>query len=156
MKAIYHEEHGVNVARWRRPLVFTNGVFDIVHIGHIRGLSFARKLGASLIVGLNSDQSVKTLGKGDDRPITPDSERAEVIASIRPVSAVIIFNNNSPISLIEVLRPDVYVKGGDYEGRESEEVSLIRRQGGVVAYFPYIHGVSSSKIINKIRSRGCL
>ncbi|NQW69302.1 MAG: adenylyltransferase/cytidyltransferase family protein, partial [Betaproteobacteria bacterium] len=98
-----------------RPLVFTNGVFDILHRGHASYLAQARALGASLVIGVNSDASVKMLGKGDDRPINSEADRQALLAALESVDMTILFTEQTPVSLIEKIRPDIYVKGGDYE-----------------------------------------
>ena len=103
------------IAKLPRPMVFTNGVFDILHRGHASYLAQARELGASLVVGVNSDASVKMLGKGDDRPINTESDRQALLAALASVDLVALFTEQTPVQLIEKIRPDIYVKGGDYE-----------------------------------------
>lgn len=133
-----------------RKLVFTNGVFDILHVGHVRYLAEARALGDALVVAINSDRTVREL-KGADRPWMNQNERAEILAALRVTSYVTIFDDVSPRSLIAELLPDVLVKGGDYaldeiHGREEVEVA-----GGRVVSLPFIEGVSSSKIIGLMK-----
>lgn len=135
-----------------KRLVFTNGVFDLLHIGHVRYLSQARSLGDALIVAINSDRYVRQL-KGNGRPLVKEDERAEVIAALRPVTYVTIFDDLSPRSLIARLLPDVLVKGGDYaldqiHGREEVEAA-----GGTVVSLPFIQGMSTSAILEKLK--GC-
>ena len=134
-----------------RSLVFTNGVFDLIHVGHIRYLSEARTLGDYLLVAINSDRSVRQL-KGDSRPIFKERERAEILAALRMVDYVTIFDDLSPRSLIAALLPDVLVKGGDYgldqiHGREEVEAA-----GGRVVSLPFVEGASTTSIIEKMRS----
>jgi D-beta-D-heptose 7-phosphate kinase/D-beta-D-heptose 1-phosphate adenosyltransferase len=135
-----------------QKLVFTNGVFDILHVGHVRYLAQARALGDALVVAVNSDRSVREL-KGADRPLNGEHERAEVLASLRAVDYVTIFDDVSPRSLIAQLRPDVLVKGGDYtldqiHGREEVEAA-----GGRVVSLPFVPGASTTEIIDRIAAR---
>lgn len=133
-----------------RELVFTNGVFDLLHVGHVRYLTQARALGDALVVALNSDRSVREL-KGADRPLKGEQERAEIIAALRAVDYVTIFDDVSPRSLIAKLLPDVLVKGGDYtldqiHGREEVEAA-----GGRVVSLPFVKGASTTEIIDRIK-----
>src|SRR5437867_5069275 len=133
-----------------RRLVFTNGVFDILHVGHVRYLEQARTLGDALIVAINSDRTAGEL-KGDGRPLINENERAEILAALRSVNYVTIFDDVSPRSLIAQLLPDVLVKGGDYaldeiHGREDVEVA-----GGRVVSLPFVEGVSTSAIIEQMK-----
>jgi rfaE bifunctional protein nucleotidyltransferase chain/domain len=135
-----------------KRLVFTNGVFDLLHVGHVRYLEQARALGDALLVAINSDQTVREL-KGPDRPVFNHLERAEILAALRFVNYVTIFDNISPRSLITQLLPDVLVKGGDYQldqihGREEVEAA-----GGKVISLPFVEGASTSQIIERM-SRG--
>lgn len=135
-----------------KTLVFTNGVFDILHVGHVRYLEQARALGDALVVAINSDASVRQL-KGDGRPLMNQAERAEILAALRAVDYVTIFDELSPRSLIAELLPDVLVKGGDYSldqihGREEVEVA-----GGRVVSLPFVEGVSTSAIIERLKTR---
>ena len=107
------EQLTARIAKLPRPLVFTNGVFDILHRGHASYLAQARALGASLVVGVNSDASVRMLGKGDDRPINSEADRQALLAALESVDIVALFTEQTPVSLIEKIRPDIYVKGGD-------------------------------------------
>jgi rfaE bifunctional protein nucleotidyltransferase chain/domain len=134
-------------------LVFTNGVFDLIHVGHLRYLVEARALGHALVVAINNDRSVREL-KGPGRPLVTENERAEIIAALRQVSYVTIFNEVSPRSLIAKLLPDVLVKGGDYglnqiHGREEVEAA-----GGKVVSLPFIEGLSTTAIIERIKRCG--
>jgi rfaE bifunctional protein nucleotidyltransferase chain/domain len=133
-----------------KKLVFTNGVFDLLHVGHVRYLTQARSLGDVLLVAINSDRSVREL-KGETRPIFAEAERAEILAALRVVNYVIIFDDISPRSLIATLLPDVLVKGGDYSldqihGREEVEAA-----GGRVISLPFVDGASTTSIINRMK-----
>lgn len=140
----YREE----LKRRNKKVVFTNGCFDIIHYGHIKYLFEAAKLGDSLFIGLNSDSSVKKL-KGEKRPINPEKERAEILASIECVDVVIIFNEETPLNLISLLLPDILVKGGDYnlEGIVGKEI--VEKNGGKVVVVPYLEGHSTTEILRK-------
>lgn len=135
-------------AAWPRPLVFTNGCFDLLHVGHLRYLTQARGLGAALCVGLNSDASVRRL-KGAPRPVVPQAERAEMLLGLRCVDFVEIFDDDTPLQLIMALRPDILVKGGDW----SLDAIVGRREveswGGRVLALPYVEGRSTSAIIER-------
>ncbi|HVL38528.1 MAG TPA: adenylyltransferase/cytidyltransferase family protein, partial [Fimbriimonadaceae bacterium] len=126
------EQEGLERAlalRQGKRLVFTNGVFDILHAGHVRYLSQARRLGDLLIVGMNSDRSARSLGKGPDRPVNPEEDRREVLEALRPVDAVVVFDEPTPVSLIDRLRPEVHVKGGDYRAEDLPESELVTSYG---------------------------
>ncbi|MBK8394065.1 MAG: D-glycero-beta-D-manno-heptose 1-phosphate adenylyltransferase [Leptospiraceae bacterium] len=133
-----------------KPIVFTNGCFDILHLGHLTYLSQARELGNFLWVGINSDLSVKKL-KGEHRPINSEEDRAILLASLVFVDAVTIFSENTPVSILEIMKPDVHVKGGDYIAEEMPEYNTIISYGGVVKILPFVAGKSSTSIINKIK-----
>jgi len=138
--------------RQQQRVVFTNGCFDLMHIGHIRYLQAARNLGDVLVVGVNSDSSVRTLDKGTDRPIVPDAQRAEVLAALACVDYVVIFPEPDPGALIATLQPDILVKGGDWPvdrivGRETVEA-----RGGRVQTIPLVPGVSTTTLVQRIRS----
>lgn len=135
-----------------RPMVFTNGVFDILHRGHASYLAQARDFGASLVVGVNSDASVKLLGKGDDRPINPQEDRMALLAALESVDLVILFANKTPVELIKRVRPDVYVKGGDYAIETLEETEVIKAWGGQAYAIPFIYDRSTTSLLGKIRS----
>lgn len=132
-----------------RKIVFTNGCFDILHVGHVRYLQAAKDMGDVLVLALNSDASVKSL-KGDKRPLITESERAVVVAALTSVDYVIIFSETTPLSLIEDLRPDVLVKGGDWAEEEVVGGEAVARWGGKVAIIPYIVGASTTNIVGKI------
>jgi rfaE bifunctional protein nucleotidyltransferase chain/domain len=142
-------------AAWRQalagPVVFTNGVFDLLHPGHIDVLAHARSLGDALIVGLNSDSSVQRI-KGPDRPVRSESERAYVLAALRDVDAVVTFSEDTPLALIRRLRPDVLVKGGDYEPSTVVGGDDVESWGGRVVIVPLRAGQSTTSIIEKLRA----
>ncbi|MBB4099948.1 D-glycero-beta-D-manno-heptose 1-phosphate adenylyltransferase [Sphingomonas kyeonggiensis] len=140
------------VARLPRPLVFTNGVFDILHRGHVEYLQEARALGAALLVGVNADVSARMLGKGDDRPLNREEDRAAVIAALRCVDAVVLFEERTPVATIEQLRPDIYVKGGDYDMETLEETRLVRSWGGRAEAIPFRQGYSTTQLVTRIRA----
>ena len=133
-----------------KKIVFTNGCFDILHVGHVRYLSKAKKLGNILIVGLNSDQSVKKL-KGDNRPINIFEDRATLLASLRFVDLVIIFEEKTPENLIKKIKPDILVKGGDYDIKDIVGYKTVIENGGEVKVLGFQDGYSSSNYINKIK-----
>lgn len=133
-----------------RRVVFTNGVFDILHAGHVRYLSAARELGDLLVVGLNSDASVRMLGKGPNRPVNPLEDRAAVLAALRCVDAVIPFDERTPEALIAALQPNVHVKGGDYDAETLPETPLVRSYGGEVVILPLLEGRSTTSILKKL------
>jgi len=133
-----------------RRVVFTNGCFDLLHPGHIRGLELARELGDALIVGLNSDRSVRQL-KGPGRPVIPERERAEILASLESVDAVVIFDDLTPQDLIAALLPDVLAKGGDWPGDQIVGREEVEAAGGRVVSIPVVPGYSTTAILNKIR-----
>ena len=134
-----------------RPLVFTNGVFDILHRGHVTYLAEARALGASLAVGLNSDVSARGLGKGPDRPLNAEADRACVLAALQSVDLVTLFDEPTPLALLELVRPEVYVKGGDYDIEQLAETALVRRWGGQARALPFVDGFSTSVLVQRIR-----
>jgi rfaE bifunctional protein nucleotidyltransferase chain/domain len=136
-----------------RIVVFTNGVFDILHPGHVRYLQDARNEGDVLIVGLNSDRSVKAI-KESSRPINPEAERAEVLAALRCVDAVVVFDEDDPRGLIDRLRPDVLVKGADWPADRIVGRETVEAGGGRVVRIPLAQGYSTSDIIRKIQGRG--
>jgi rfaE bifunctional protein nucleotidyltransferase chain/domain len=145
------EQIDSRVAALPHPVVFTNGVFDILHRGHVVYLAEARALGASLVVGLNSDTSAKQLGKGPDRPLNGELDRAVVLAALDSVSLVILFEESTPLRLIEQVRPDWYVKGGDYDIESLAETALVRRWGGEARALALVDGRSTTALVAKIR-----
>jgi len=135
-----------------RRVVFTNGVFDILHVGHVRYLQAARAEGDALLVGINSDASVRRL-KGPTRPLNPEDERAEVVAALACVEAVCVFDEDTPHALIEIVRPHVHAKGGDYAGPDAlPETPLVRSLGGEVVILPLVPGRSTTQLIQKIEN----
>lgn len=140
------------VAEWQAQggrTVFTNGCFDLLHVGHVRYLEAARELGDRLVVGLNSDQSVRSL-KGSSRPILPATERSELLAALRCVDAVVVFDELTADRVIEAIRPHTYVKGGDYQVDLIPETPLVRRLGGTIAVLPFVEGRSTTSLIGRI------
>jgi D-glycero-beta-D-manno-heptose 1-phosphate adenylyltransferase len=135
-----------------RPWVFTNGVFDVLHRGHVVYLAQARALGGSLIVALNTDASVKRLGKGDDRPLNKDADRAIVMASQEAVSLVTWFDEDTPQEIIAEIRPDILVKGGDYDMAKLPETQLVESWGGHALALPFVAGYSTTQLVNRIRA----
>mgnify|MGYP000491693806 FL=1 len=146
------EQLADHLARLPRPLVFTNGVFDILHRGHASYLAQARALGASLVVGVNSDASVKMLGKGDDRPINSEADRQALLAALESVDMAVLFTEQTPVNLIEKIRPDIYVKGGDYEIDTLAETHLVKSWGGKAVAIPFLYERSTTSLLGKIRS----
>lgn len=143
--------------RFGRPrderLVFTNGVFDLLHVGHVASLEAARALGDRLVVGINSDASTRRL-KGPERPYQPEADRARLVAALRCVDAVTLFDEDTPGALIEALLPDVLVKGADYEGREVVGAEAVRAAGGEVRLVEMVGGRSTTDIAARIRGTG--
>lgn len=137
--------------RQGRRIVFTNGCFDVLHRGHVGYLNQAKRLGDVLVVAVNSDRSVRRL-KGADRPVNPEADRVAVLAALSCVDHVVLFDADSPVALLEAVRPDVYVKGGDYRPELIPEASLVRRLGGEVRVLDYLYDRSTSKIIERIRA----
>ena len=140
------------IAQLPSPLVFTNGVFDILHRGHASYLAQAKSLGASLVVGVNSDVSVKMLGKGDDRPINNEADRLALLAALESVDLAVIFTEKTPVKLIEQIRPDIYVKGGDYEIDTLDETKLVKTWGGKAIAIPFVYQRSTTTLLGRIRS----
>ncbi|QIM70515.1 D-glycero-beta-D-manno-heptose 1-phosphate adenylyltransferase [Bordetella trematum] len=141
----------VAAGRFARPLVFTNGVFDLLHRGHVTYLDEAAQLGATLIVAVNTDASVRRLGKGDDRPLNTEQDRAALLASLQCVAAVTSFGEDTPEALIAQLRPDLIVKGGDYDMETLPETALVRSWGGDAVAIPFQFERSTTKLLRKIR-----
>ena len=140
--------HGRN---FPRPLVFTNGVFDVLHRGHVMYLAAARELGAAMLVAVNSDSSARQLGKGPDRPLNCEIDRLLVVAALESVSFVTTFDESTPCELLKRCRPDIYVKGGDYDMESLEETHLMRTWGGRSLAVPFIEGYSTSALVQRIR-----
>ena len=142
------------LAHLPRPWVFTNGVFDVLHRGHVVYLAQARALGGSLIVALNTDASTRRLGKGDDRPLNNEMDRAIVMASQEAVSLVTWFVEDNPQALIAEIRPDILVKGGDYNMAVLPETALMHTWGGKALALPFVSGYSTTALVKRIRAQG--
>ena len=138
--------------RNRGAVVFTNGVFDVLHRGHATYLEQALALGATLVVGVNTDASAKRLGKGPERPLNTQHDRALLIADLASVSLVVLFDEDTPEALIAQLRPDIYVKGGDYDMARLGETALVRSWGGHAVAIPFVSGYSTSALVTKIQN----
>lgn len=134
-------------------IVFTNGCFDLLHVGHTRYLQAARGLGDVLVVGVNTDRSVRGLQKGSARPIVPESQRAEVIAALGCVDYVVLFDEPDPYALIRAVQPDVLVKGGDWMPEQIVGREIVEGRGGRVLAIPLVPGVSTTALVEKIRSQ---
>lgn len=132
-------------------MVFTNGVFDLLHPGHVAVLEAARALGGSLIVGMNSDSSTRTLGKGSDRPVVAAAERARVLAALAAVDCVVPFDEPTPLELITALEPDLLVKGGDYLAESVVGAEIVRARGGRVVIVPLIPECSTTRLLERLR-----
>lgn len=143
---------GQRVALLQRPIVFTNGVFDILHRGHVTYLEQARALGASLVIGLNSDASARKLGKGPQRPLNSEADRACVLAALSSVSLVTLFDEATPVELLKLVRPECYVKGGDYDIEALEETRWVRSWGGQAFALAFVDGYSTSALVARIRA----
>jgi D-beta-D-heptose 7-phosphate kinase/D-beta-D-heptose 1-phosphate adenosyltransferase len=140
---------------WRArglKIVFTNGVFDLLHPGHVRYLAAARRLGDVLIVGVNSDRSTRALEKGHDRPLNRDAERAEVLAALASVDAAVIFDEDTPQAIVMALQPDVLVKGADWAEGTIVGADIVEARGGQVVRIPIAKGYSTSRLVERIRS----
>ena len=133
------------------PVVFTNGVFDVLHRGHASYLAQARSLGGSLVVALNSDASARRLGKGPDRPLNNELDRAALMAALESVSMVTWFDEDTPLELITELRPDLLVKGGDYDMSKLAETKVVEAYGGRAQAIPFVDGYSTTALVKKIR-----
>ena len=138
-----------------KKIVFTNGCFDIIHAGHVDYLKKAKTLGDILVVGLNSDESIKRI-KGENRPIIPQEMRAEVLSSLKPVDYVVVFEEDTPERLIKAIKPDILVKGGDWEINKIVGKDFVESYGGKVLTIPFTYDISTTKIINTIVQRFCL
>jgi len=139
------------LAELARPVVFTNGVFDILHRGHVTYLAQARAQGASLVVGLNSDSSARSLGKAPDRPLNGEADRACVLAALESVSLVTLFDEPTPLELLKIVRPELYVKGGDYDVEVLAETALVRGWGGRALALPFVDGYSTTALLRRLR-----
>jgi D-glycero-beta-D-manno-heptose 1-phosphate adenylyltransferase len=139
------------VAALPQPVVFTTGVFDILHRGHVSYLAQARALGASLVLGLNSDASARRLGKGPERPLNNEADRACVLAALESVSLVTLFDEDTPVELLKLVRPQLYVKGGDYDIEALEETRWVRSWGGEARALGFVDGYSTTALVGRIR-----
>lgn len=144
-------EAAARIAQLPGPVVFTNGVFDVLHRGHVTYLAQARALGGSLVVALNTDTSARRLGKGPDRPLNNEVDRAIVIAALASVDLVTWFDEDTPVQLLSELKPQVYVKGGDYDMRTLAETALVEGYGGRALAIPFVAGYSTTALVRRIR-----
>jgi rfaE bifunctional protein nucleotidyltransferase chain/domain len=151
-KIASREAAAARVAALPKPVVFTNGVFDVLHRGHATYLARARELGASLVVALNTDASARRLGKGPDRPLNNEEDRAVMMAALESVSLVTWFDENTPLELITELQPDLLVKGGDYDMDTLAETAVVKAYGGKALAIPFVDGYSTTALVLKIRS----
>ena len=150
-KICARSDAAARVAGLPRPLVFTNGVFDVLHRGHVLYLTQARALGASLLVALNTDASARKLGKGLDRPLNSEADRAIVMAALACTSLVTWFEDDTPLQLIAEIKPDILVKGGDYDMSKLAEARVVESYGGRALALPFVEGYSTSALVQKIR-----
>lgn len=140
------------MGRLARPVVFTNGVFDVLHRGHVTYLAQARAIGGSLVVAINTDASARRLGKGPERPLNGEQDRAAMLAALTSVDLVTWFDEDTPVALLEELRPDVYAKGGDYDMATLEETRRVQAWGGRALAIPFLPGYSTTALVRRIRS----
>lgn len=133
-----------------KTIVFTNGCFDILHVGHLRYLNEAKKQGDVLVVGVNSDTSVKKL-KGDTRPINNEKDRAEMLNGLKPVDFTVIFEELTPVKILEKLKPSIHVKGGDYKKEDLPETEVVEKNGGIIKILSFVDGKSTTNIVNRIK-----
>jgi rfaE bifunctional protein nucleotidyltransferase chain/domain len=150
-KLVRCEDLSARVAGLARPIVFTNGVFDILHRGHVTYLARARSLGASLVVAINSDDSVRMLNKGPDRPLNTQEDRAALLAALESVALVTVFTDPVPLPALEIVRPEIYVKGGDYDMRAVPETAAVARWGGKAIAIAFEHERSTTSLLARIR-----
>lgn len=151
-KIAARDEAKARVAALPPPVVFTNGVFDVLHCGHATYLAQARELGASLVVALNTDASARRLGKGPERPLNRQEDRAALIAALESVSLVTWFDEDTPLELITELQPDVLVKGGDYDMDTLAETAVVKAYGGQALAIAFVDGYSTTALVTKIRT----
>jgi len=151
-KIVNRNDAAARMAALPRPVVFTNGVFDVLHCGHATYLAQARQLGASLVVALNTDASARRLGKGPDRPLNPQDDRAVLMAALESSSLVTWFDEDTPLELITELRPDVLVKGGDYDMDTLAETAVVKAYGGRALAIAFVEGYSTTALVKKIRA----
>ncbi|HVE52320.1 MAG TPA: D-glycero-beta-D-manno-heptose 1-phosphate adenylyltransferase [Ramlibacter sp.] len=151
-KIVARADAPARIGALRGPVVFTNGVFDVLHRGHVTYLAQARALGGSLVVALNTDASARRLGKGPDRPLNAEQDRAMVIAALEAVSLVTWFDEDTPVQLLSELKPQVYVKGGDYDMAKLAETALMEGYGGRAVAIPFVDGYSTTNLVRRIKS----
>ena len=151
-KIISREAAKAAVAALPKPVIFTNGVFDVLHKGHVAYLAAARALGGSLVVALNTDASAKRLGKGPDRPLNNEQDRATVIAALESVSLVTWFSEDTPLELVGLLRPEILVKGGDYDMSKLAEAALVESYGGKALALSFVDGYSTTALVKRIQA----
>ena len=151
-KIVARKDARLRRAELPKPVIFTNGVFDVLHAGHVNYLEQARALGGSLVVAINTDASAKRLGKGPDRPLNNELDRATVLAALEAANLVTWFDEDTPLELINELRPDVIVKGGDYDMRLLAETKLVESYGGKAMALPFVKGYSTTALVSKIRA----
>ena len=154
-KIVSRSQAQAQMATLRRqgPVVFTNGVFDVLHRGHVTYLAQARELGGALVLGLNSDASARRLGKGADRPLNNELDRAILLAALASVDCITWFEEDTPLELIAALQPDILVKGGDYDMRKLPETALVESWGGHARALPFVAGYSTTALVQKIRQQ---
>jgi len=150
-KIVARGELAARVRHLPRPIVLTNGVFDLLHRGHVTYLARARALGACLVVAVNSDASVRLLGKGADRPINTASDRAAILAALEAVTLVTIFEEQVPLPVLQIVRPEIYVKGGDYSIESTPEAQLVRTWNAQVSTIPIEHDRSTTSLLDRVR-----
>lgn len=151
-KLCLREQLQARLAKLPRPVVFTNGVFDVMHRGHAIYIAQAKALGATLVVALNTDASARRLGKGPERPLNNEQDRAAMMAAMGAVDVVTWFDEDTPQELIAQIRPDILVKGGDYDMRKLPETALMQSWGGQALALPFVDGYSTTALVKKIRA----
>jgi rfaE bifunctional protein nucleotidyltransferase chain/domain len=151
-KIVARQDAADRIGALAGPVVFTNGVFDVLHRGHVTYLAQARAQGGSLVVALNTDASARRLGKGPDRPLNGEHDRAVVIAALEAVSLVTWFDEDTPVELLAELKPQIYVKGGDYDMRKLAETALVESYGGRALAIPFVEGYSTTNLVRKIKT----
>jgi rfaE bifunctional protein nucleotidyltransferase chain/domain len=152
-KIVPRADAPLRVAQLPQPVVFTNGVFDVLHRGHAVYLAQARELGGSLVVALNTDASARRLGKGPDRPLNNEQDRAVLMAALACVSLVTWFDEDTPLELIGELKPTILCKGGDYDMAKLAESKLVESWGGKALAIPFVEGYSTTQLVQRIRQR---
>jgi rfaE bifunctional protein nucleotidyltransferase chain/domain len=150
-KLCRREELAARIAQLPKPVVLTNGVFDLLHRGHVTYLAEARALGAALVVAVNTDASVKRLGKGDERPLNACDDRMAVLAALESVALVVAFDEDTALETVQIARPDIYVKGGDYDMAAIPEGRAVLAAGGRAVAIDFRHDRSTTKLLTKIR-----